>query len=191
VDVVVHSASKYLGGHSDLMAGAVVTTAERLERIFYRSYLLNGGILGPSDAWLLLRSLRTLPARMRQHEADGISIAQFLARHPAVRRVHHPAFARVPTAAEAGLTGFSGLFSFELSRGGFEAVQAVIDGLRRFRIGVSWGGTESLVLSPHRRGNEAELEARGIPPGLVRLAVGLEGAEPLIEDLAAALDRLA
>jgi len=188
IDLVVHSASKYLGGHSDVMAGAVVGTAETLERLFYRSYLLNGGILAPSEAWLLLRGLKTLPARMRQHEADGLRVAEFLREHPAVRAVHHPAFAREPSAAEAGLRGCSGLFSFELGHGGLDAVTAVIDRLKRFRIGVSWGGTESLVISPHRPGNDAELESRGLAPGLIRLSVGLEGADVLIEDLAAALD---
>lgn len=187
-DVVVHSASKYLGGHSDLMAGAVVSTADRMERIFYRSYLLNGGILAPSEAWLLLRGLRTLPARMRQHEADAIRVAGFLRSHPAVRRVHHPSFAHAPSAAETGLRGCSGLFSFELADSGLGPVTAVMDRLELFRIGVSWGGTESLVISPHRRGDRGGLEARGIPPGLIRLSIGLEGADALIEDLAVALD---
>jgi cystathionine beta-lyase/cystathionine gamma-synthase len=191
VDIVVHSASKYLGGHSDVMAGAVVSTAERMERIFYRAYLLNGGVLAPSEAWLLLRGLRTLPTRLRQHEEDGLRVAGFLRDHPAVGAVHHPAFAGRPTAEEAGLRGSTGLFSFELAEGGREAVTRVIDALERFRIGVSWGGTESLVISPHRPGNDAALAERGLPSGVIRLSVGLEGADALIEDLDAALGRFA
>lgn len=191
VDVVVHSASKYLGGHSDVMAGAVVTSDDCMERIFHRAYMLNGGILSPLDAWLLLRGLRTLPARMRQHEADALAVAEFLRSHPAIRRVHHPAFAESPSPAEAGLAGTSGLFSVELARADFAGVEALINGLRRFRIGVSWGGVESLAISPERRDNGPALEAAGIPRGLVRLSIGLEGADALIQDLDAALTSLA
>lgn len=187
IDVVVHSASKYLGGHSDLLAGAVVTSEECMERIFDRAYMLNGGILSPFDAWLLLRGLRTLPARMRQHEADALAVADFLRGHSAIRRVHHPIRSESPSPAEAGLTGTSGLFSVELVRGDFAGVEALIDGLRRFRIGVSWGGVESLVISPERGDNGAALEAARIPRGLVRLSIGLEGADALIRDLDAAL----
>ncbi len=187
VDIVVHTCTKYLGGHSDLVAGAVVSTAATIEELFYRALLLNGGILAPFDAWLLLRGLRTLPARLRQHEADALRVAEFLNDHPAVRRVHHPALAIDRELVERQLTGYTGVFSFELVRDDFESVSRFIDGLRRFRIGVSWGGTESLVISPNRGTNAAELDARGIPRGLVRLSVGLEGAEVLIDDLAVAL----
>ena len=186
-DVVVHSASKYLGGHSDVMAGAVVTDEARMERIFTRAYMLNGGILAPFDAWLLLRGLRTLPVRMRQHEEDARAVAEFLRSHAAVRRVHHPAFADDPSPAAAGLRGTSGLFSFELEGGDFSRVERFIDALHRFRIGVSWGGVESLVISPERGDDGSALEAAGIPRGLIRLSVGLEGAAALIEDLDRAL----
>lgn len=193
VDMVVHSASKYLAGHSDIMAGALVTRAELLERIFYRAYLLNGGILAPFDAWLLLRGLRTLPVRMARHEADALRVARFLVEHPAVTRVHHPGLVASVGAAgldgTGGLTGWSGLFSFELRRATFDAVATVIDALDRFRIGVSWGGVESLVISPERDDGGAGLAARGLPRGLIRLSIGLEGAGALIEDLDRALDR--
>lgn len=187
VDLVVHSCSKYLGGHSDVVAGAVVSSAALVEQIFYRAFLLNGGVLGPFDAWLLIRGLQTLPVRMRQHREDALAVARFLAGHPAVARVHHPGLAP-SSQAEAGLLqGTSGLFSFELARDGFDDVCRVIDALRVFRIGVSWGGTESLVLSPQREGNAEELERRGIPPGLIRLSIGLEGSGALIRDLEGAL----
>jgi cystathionine beta-lyase/cystathionine gamma-synthase len=186
-DIVVHSGTKYLGGHSDLLAGAVISSAERMEEIFYRAFMLNGGILAPFDAWLLLRGLRTLPVRLQQHEADGLRVAEFLADHPAVRRVFHPEFSEQSELVTRQLRGYSGLLSFELVRDDIESISQVIDTLRHFRIGVSWGGVESLVLSPNRGTNAAQLEAQGIPPGLIRLSVGLEGADLLIDDLRAAL----
>jgi cystathionine beta-lyase/cystathionine gamma-synthase len=193
VDLVMHTASKYLGGHSDLIAGAVVSTAARIEEIFYRAFLLNGGILGPFDAWLLLRGIRTLPVRLRQHEADGLAVAEFLRGHPAVRRVFHPALAdgEEGRLVERQLSGTTGVLSFELARADFASVRGAVDGLRRFRIGVSWGGVESLVISPNRGTNQERLDELGIPRGLIRLSVGLEGADLLIEDLASALAPLA
>lgn len=186
-DLVVHSATKYLGGHSDLVAGALVTTSGRAEQIFERAYMLGGAVLAPFDAWLLLRGLRTLPARLAQHEADALRIAEFLLRHPAVAAVHHPALAGPADLVARQLRGFSGLLSFELRRAEFANVAAVLDRLRRFRLGVSWGGVESVALSPQRGGDPAPLAAQGIPAGLIRLSVGLEGADLLIEDLAQAL----
>ncbi len=186
VDIVVHSATKYIGGHSDVVAGAVVTTADRVKEIFYRAYMLNGGILAPFDAWLLLRGMRTLPVRMKQHETDGLRVAGFLKARPDVKRVFHPAF----DAPSPSITGYSGLFSFELADGRFEAVKKFIDALERFRIGVSWGGVESLVISPNRGHNLSYLDAQRIPHGLVRLSIGLEGADTLIADIERALGTL-
>ena len=183
VDIVVHSATKYIGGHSDVVAGAVITTAERMEQIFYRAFLLLGGILHPFDSWLLLRGLRTLPVRMQQHETDALRVAEFLRTRDEVGAVYHPAFMR-PSAA---LTGHAGLFSFELKDASFADVSRFINRLKRFRIGVSWGGVESLVLSPNRGKNLSWLDAQRIPHGLIRISVGLEGADALIEDISAAL----
>ncbi|HEY8380394.1 MAG TPA: PLP-dependent transferase, partial [Nannocystis sp.] len=132
--------------------------------------------------------LRTLPVRMKQHEADALRVAEFLAGHPAVRRVHHPALTEDRELAERQLTGYSGLFSFDLVRDDFDSVARVINSLRRFHIGVSWGGFESLVISPRRPNNDAYLDNRRIPRGLIRISVGLEGADALIEDLARALE---
>jgi cystathionine beta-lyase/cystathionine gamma-synthase len=190
VDIVMHTCSKYIGGHSDVIAGALVTSADRAERLFYSTYLLNGGILAPFDAWLLLRGLATLPVRLAQHEADALRVIAFLEGHPAVRRVYHPSIVEGRRLAAQQMSGFTGLMSFELVRDDFESVRRVIDSLRHFRIGVSWGGVESLVITPNRGTNEARLSELGIPPGLIRLSIGLEGAALLIEDLAAALDSL-
>ena len=183
VDIVVHSATKYIGGHSDVIAGTVITSAARMEQIFYRAYMLNGGILHPFDSWLLLRGLRTMPVRMQQHESDALKVAEYLRGRPEVAAVHHPAFGE-PSKT---LTGYSGVFSFELKNGELDDVRRFIDGLKRFRIGVSWGGVESLVVSPTRTNNLSYLDAQRIPHGLVRLSIGLEGADVLIEDIEAAL----
>jgi cystathionine beta-lyase/cystathionine gamma-synthase len=183
VDVVVHSATKYIGGHSDVVAGAVITTEERMTQIFYRAYLLLGGILHPFDSWLLLRGLRTMPVRMQQHQEDALRVAAFLQERPEVAQVNHPAFGRHTSA----LTGYSGLFSFVLKDAGFDQVRDFINRLKRFRIGVSWGGVESLVISPNRGNNLHYLDAHRMPHGLVRMSIGLEGADALIDDIMAAL----
>ena len=187
VDIVVHSATKYIGGHSDVVAGAVITNAALMEQIFFRAFTLNGGILHPFDSWLLLRGLRTMPVRMQQHEKDGLRVAEFLRERADVSAVHHPAFC---TPSES-LTGYSGLFSFEIAGAEFDEVRRFIDGLRRFRIGVSWGGVESLVISPNRGYNLPYLTAQRLPQNLIRLSIGLEGADALIDDIAASLDALA
>ena len=187
VDIVMHTGSKYLNGHSDLMAGAVISTAERMREIFYRAYLLDGGVQSPHDAWLVLRGLRTLPARLRQHEADALAIAGALQEHPAVRAVHHPAFAHDQASVARQLRGFSGTFAFELRNDDVLNVRRVVNALRHFRIGVSWGGVESLVIAPANGANEERLAAQRIPRGIVRLSVGLEGADVLLADLEQAL----
>ena len=183
IDIALHTASKYLGGHSDLIAGAVVTTAERMQQIFYRAFMLLGGILSPFDGWILYRGIRTLPIRLAQHGTDALAVAEFLRGHPAVARVHHPAFADDRDLVERQLLGYSGLFSFELENDTFENIERVIDGLEHFSIGVSWGGVESLVISPFRGTNAEALARQEIPRGLIRLSIGLEGADLLIEDL--------
>lgn len=187
IDFVVHTATKYLGGHSDLVAGALIGPAAQMEEIFYRAYMLQGGILSPFDAWLLLRGLRTLPVRLAQHEADGLRVAEFLRGHPAVTRVYHPAFDADPALVRKQLRGYSGVLSFELKEDSYESVARVIDALKHFRIAVSWGGVESVVISPNRRTNLESLDAQRIPRGLIRLSVGLEGADALIADLRNAL----
>lgn len=185
VDLVVHSATKYLGGHSDVVAGAIVGAEDVLERLFFDAYLLLGGAIGPFDAWLLNRGLRTLPARMRAHHHGGLAIARFLDRHSRVRRVFHPALdAAADLDLAAGpLHGFSGLLSFALDTERVDDVRRFVDALRRFKIGVSWGGVESLVIAPFRGDNADGLRAQGLPLGLVRLSIGLEPPEILIRDL--------
>jgi cystathionine beta-lyase/cystathionine gamma-synthase len=186
VDLVVHSATKYLAGHSDLVAGAVIGSAAHIREIFHRSFLLNGGVLGAFEAWLVLRGLRTLPVRLAQHETDGLAVGTFLQSHASVRRVFHPAFDADAERVKQ-LRGFSGLLSFELADDDFGNVRHVLNAMRVFRIGVSWGGVESIAIAPNRGTNASYLAAQQIPRGLIRISVGLEGSGVLIEDLDRAL----
>jgi cystathionine beta-lyase/cystathionine gamma-synthase len=124
---------------------------------------------------------------MQQHEADALSVAEYLRGRPDVTTVHHPAFGE----PSKSLSGYSGLFSFELRNGEFDQVRRFIDGLKRFRIGVSWGGVESIVITPNRDNNLELLDAQRMPHGLIRLSIGLEGSDVLIEDVAASLEAIA
>jgi len=174
VDLVVHSVSKYLAGHSDVISGVVAGSAELIDKINVNERELFGGIPGPFDAWLIMRGLRTLPVRMKQHQENGLKVAAFLEQHPAVARVNHPGLASFPqhALAKKQMRGTSGLLSFKLRRDA-EGVRKFINSLKMFQIGVSWGGFESLVV----KGAD----------DTVRIAVGLENADELIKDLDAAL----
>ena len=186
VDLVVHSASKYLGGHSDVVAGVVVGSRQLIGRIRSEAYPYLGGKLSPFDAWLLIRGLRTLPVRMRAHQASALEIAERLKGHPTVEKVCHPGLAnRLP----AGLTGTSGLFSF-VFRDGID-IRRFADQLRLFKLGVSWGGHESLIVPGEvvlqQKAQPNSAVAFGIHPRSVRLHVGLEGTEALWSDLEVAI----
>lgn len=187
-DLVMHTATKYVGGHSDVVAGALITTEERMETIFRRAYLLQGGVLGPWDAWLLLRGLRTLPSRLRQHEASALELARRLADHPAVDAVFHPALDADPELLARQMSGCTGVFSFTLKHGDWQSVCRVVDGLRLFRIGVSWGGVESLVMAPKPMPSSETRQKQDLPSGLIRLSVGLEDVDSLWHDLRQALE---
>jgi len=186
VDMVVHSASKYLGGHSDVVAGVVAGSREMIGRIRGEAYPYLGGKLSPFDAWLLIRGLRTLPVRMRSHQASALEIARRLKDHPTVEAVCHPGLANgLPT----GLTGTSGLFSF-IFRDGVD-IRGFANRLELFKLGVSWGGHESLIVPGEvvlqQKAQPNSAMAFGIHPRSVRLHVGLEGTEALWSDLEAAI----
>lgn len=186
VDLALHSLTKYVGGHSDAMGGAVVGSAHLIERIFYKGYMLLGAAMAPHDAWLHLRGLMTLPARLAQQRNDALSIAQFLAGHPKVDRVFHPALAGNPLFSEQMPRGHSGLFATEFALPDHAAALALADRLALFAKAISWGGVESLVTTPHRTTPGAG--SHRFPETMLRFSVGLEGAEALIADLAQALD---
>ena len=188
VDIVLHSASKYISGHSDTVAGVVVARADLIDRIRDLTLPLLGGKLAPFEAWLLVRGLRTLGARMRQHRATADLFADRLSRSPHVRRVNAPGADAVP-----GLAGRSGLMSVELAAG--VDIPALSDALRLFRLGVSWGGFESLILPARvglaQKGAENSMQRFGVSPNLVRLSLGLEDADDLWADFDAALSKAA
>ncbi|WP_370675452.1 PLP-dependent transferase [Pleomorphomonas sp. PLEO] len=187
VDLVLHSASKYIGGHSDVVAGVVTGSKALLGRIRSTTYPYLGGKLSPFDAWLLIRGLRTLPARMKAHEAAALHVARKLAAHPLIENVLHPGLGNT---LPPGLFGTSGLFSFTFTEG--VDIPKFADQLKLFKLGVSWGGHESLVVPATVVHNQAagpnSAVDFGISPRVVRLHVGLEGAEALWADLGGAID---
>ncbi|TPV57360.1 aminotransferase class I/II-fold pyridoxal phosphate-dependent enzyme [Aestuariibacter sp. GS-14] len=187
VDIVAHSLTKYIGGHSDVVAGALITRAALLKEIFFKTFLLNGAAIGPMDAYLIERGLRTLPVRLAQHEANGLTVARYLAAHAAVDCVFHPAMNPAPSVPDNQMLGYTGLFSFSLKKADYNTVATVLNALQHFRMGVSWGGFESLAISPQRPDNTQALAASGLPQGLIRLSVGLESVDTLIQDLQQAL----
>lgn len=193
-DLVWHSATKYLGGHSDLSAGVVAGRTELLDRI-WDTAVITGATLGPFDAWLLLRGLRTLPLRVRQHNANGLALAHALQNHPAVAAVHYPGLVSHAqhAVAAAQMSGFGGVLSLELA-GGYPAAEAFIAGLRYARRAASLGSVETLVVHPAAMWAAMlapnQLDDAGVSPGLVRLAAGIEDTEDLVADALQSLSRL-
>lgn len=186
IDIVVHSASKYLGGHSDVVAGVAVTNKRLIEGINKNVHLL-GGIIGPFEAWLILRGLRSLPARMELHQSNAIKVAEFLNEHPRVIKVNYPGLKTSPyhQLAVSQMRGFSGLMSFEID-GGERELKRFINSLKIFTIAVSWGGYESLVI-PGKHVFEGRVDVTDSSNNLIRISVGLEDADDLIADLDNAL----
>ncbi|GIV02502.1 MAG: hypothetical protein KatS3mg015_1332 [Fimbriimonadales bacterium] len=183
VDLVVHSVTKYLGGHSDIVAGCVCGSRKRLEAMTWREVQFFGATFDPFAAWLLTRSLRTLPIRMQRHQQSATEVALFLHDHPAVEVVNYPGLTDHPARAliEKQMTGASGMLSFRLKNSSKAMAFAACDRLQLFQIGVSWGGHESLAVP-------VPIAPDG--PWIVRLSVGLESAEDLMADLRQALDAL-
>ena len=192
VDLVIHSATKYLGGHNDLLAGAVIGSGETLAPIQSARGVL-GGISNPHDAYLLLRGLKTLELRVRRQNENGQRVAQFLADHPAVRCVHYPGLPSHPDyeIARRQMTGFGGVVSFEIE-GDMDKTSRFVDLLRLPYIGPTLGGVESIVEQPatlFSLDREERYEA-GIKDNLVRYALGIEDADDVIADLSQALAQI-
>jgi cystathionine gamma-lyase len=195
-DVVLHSLTKYLGGHSDVVGGALIGRDEalRAELAFYQNAV--GGQLGPMDSFLFLRGIKTLAVRMERHCANAARIAAALAEHPLVERVHYPGLATHPghALARRQMRAFGGMVSFEL-KGGIPAANAFACATELFTLAESLGGVESLVEVPASMTHasiprEKRLEA-GLSDGLVRLSVGIEHVDDLLADVAQALERAA
>ena len=190
-DLVMHSATKYLSGHSDVIAGAAAGRHSLIEKIRDMIIYL-GGSMDPEAAYLLIRGMKTLELRVRRQCETALAVARFLEKHPKVARVHYPGLASHPdyALAKRQMKGFGGMIAFDL-KGGLAAARRFCDRTRVFLLAVSLGGAESLVVLPmyssHYRMTVAELRAAGVEPGTVRASIGLEDAGDLIEDLRQAL----
>src|SRR4051794_31762871 len=191
-DVVLHSATKYLNGHSDVTAGALMGSQALMDGAW--DYLrLYGPVLHPFEAWLLHRGLQTYPLRLEVHNRNGIQVARFLESHPAIERVYYPGLASHPQhelAVRQMPGGFGGMVAFEV-KGGFDAAYRLIGRTEVCVLAVSLGGAETLITHPasmiHPRQSDEERKAAGISPGLIRLSVGIEDAEDIMQDLDQAL----
>ncbi len=191
IDLSFHSATKYFGGHSDLIAGAVMGSSELITKI-WNAHVILGATLGPFDAWLMLRGLRTLSLRVRQHNENAMALAEFLKGHKAVKVVHYPGLKSHPQheLARKQMSGFGGMLTFEVN-GGYEAADRFLSRIRLASRAASLGGIETLAVHPasnflHYMTLEQAAKI-GIAPGLLRISVGLEGKEDLIADFDQAL----
>lgn len=191
-DIVVHSATKYIGGHGDVVAGLAAGPAKVMGEI-RRTTLKNfGGIISPFDAWLLLRGLKTLHIRMQRHSENALRVARFLEQHPLVMQVHYPGLESAPhhELARRQMDGFGGIMSFEVM-GGLAAGRALLNAVRLCTVAVSLGDTDTLIQHPasmtHAVVPPEARAAAGITDGLIRLSVGLEDPEDIIADLDQAL----
>lgn len=191
-DIVIHSATKYIGGHGDTVAGVIVGPQAFVHRARFEVLRDLGAIISPFNAWLLLRGLKTLPVRMERHSENALQIAQFLSFHPKVGRLWYPGLRTHPQheIAVRQMDGFGGMIAFEL-RGGYAAGVALLDHVRLLTLAVSLGDCDTLIEHPasmtHSTYSQEEREALGISEGLVRLSVGIEGVDDLIADLDQAL----
>lgn len=190
-DIALHSATKYLAGHSDLIGGAVAGSQEWVKKVRDMVIVL-GGSMDPDPAYLLIRGLKTLEIRVKRQSETALTVARFLERHPKVARVHYPGLAGHPDhrLAKGQMSGFGGMLAFDM-KGGLGAARRFCDKTRLFLLAASLGGVESLIVLPkytsHYRMNMAELQSAGVDPGTVRVSVGLEDAGDLIADLKQAL----
>jgi cystathionine gamma-lyase len=192
-DVVVHSTTKYIGGHSDVVGGVAVTSNRELYEAIKFAQNAVGGVPGPQDAWLTMRGAKTLAVRMREHERNARAIAEFLESRADVVRVHYPGLASHPQheLAKRQMTGFGGMLSCVLAGAPQRALEFA-GSLRYFSLAESLGGVESLICHPARMTHgsipPADRERRGITDGLLRLSVGIEDVDDLLEDLRRGLD---
>jgi methionine-gamma-lyase len=190
-DLVVHSATKYLAGHSDIVAGAVAGNRERVGKV--REMMISlGGSMDPDPAYLLIRGLKTLEIRIQRQCESAMTVARFLERHPKIARVHYPGLRSHPDhrLAKKQMTDFGGMLAFDM-KGGLPAARRFCDRAEIFLLAASLGGVESLIVLPiytsHFKLNHTELAAAGVSPGTIRMSIGLESPSDLIADLRQAL----
>ena len=194
INYVLHSATKYLGGHNDLLAGVIVGQSDRLEEVRALRGIM-GGINSPHNIYLLQRGLKTFALRMQRHNENGQAVAEFLEAHPRVERVYYPGLAshRYADVASKTMKGFGGLVTFTLKDADWKQTASVVDQVQLFRIAPSLGGVESLIEQPlvisYFECTPEEREQFGISDNMIRLACGIENSTDLINDLAEALDQ--
>jgi len=195
-DIVVHSATKYLGGHSDLIAGLVVTKTKELGDQIKFIQNASGAILSPHDSWLVIRGIETLHLRVKQHCKNAFEVAEFLANHPEVAEVYYPGLATHPNhfiAAQQQSGGFGGIVSFTLKNNTTEAAKQVVCSTKLFKLAESLGGVKSLLCHPgtmtHKSIPAEKRQAAGVADSLIRLSVGLEDAFDLVKDIGQALSK--
>lgn len=193
-DIVMHSVTKYLGGHSDVVMGALVTKEEALAKEIYRIQNSSGAVAGPMDSFLVLRGIKTLHLRMDRHCENGEKVAHFLKDHPRIDKVYWPGFPSHPNheVASKQMRGFGGMISFTLKGNRLEDALRIVKNVRIFSLAESLGGVESLIGHPatmtHASIPKEEREKSGVVDSLIRLSVGVEDVSDLIEDLRYALD---
>jgi len=189
IDIEIHSVSKYINGHSDVVAGVIVANKIIMDSIIGNEHELLGAKMAPFEGWLILRSLRTLTVRMRAHQHNGMRIAEYLETHPKIEKVFYPGLKSFPQyeLAQSQMSGSSGLLSFELKTKDISKIKSVVDGLKLFKLGVSWGGHDSLIYAPVisylKELTPDQFEGLGINPSILRISVGLEHWEDLRDDL--------
>ena len=195
-DIVVHSVTKYINGHGDVIAGLVVTNKELADQIrFVGLKDMTGAVLGPQDAYYIIRGMKTFEIRMERHCANAKKVVEFLNKHPKIEKVYYPGLETHPgyEIAKKQMKDFGAMISFEL-KGGFEAGKTLLNNLKLCSLAVSLGDTETLIQHPasmtHSPYTKEEREAAGITDGLVRLSVGLENVEDIIEDLEQGLEKI-
>ncbi len=192
-DVVVHSATKYISGHGDVIAGiAVARDGNYADELKFGYMCEFGGVMSPFTGWLLLRGLKTLAVRMREHEKNALAVARYLEQHPRVKKVYYPGLPSSPghETAKAQMSGFGGMVSFDID-GTLAQSKQVVNSMKLFKLAVSLGDCESLVQHPfamtHRGYTEEEISAAGLTSSMIRLSVGLEHRDDLIADIEQAL----
>ena len=189
IDVVIHSCSKYIGGHSDLVGGIVVTRKELMKQIDDFGQILLGATMSPMNAWLALRGLRTLPVRLKYQEESIKAIIDFLEHDERIERIYHPLVHTSKELREKYLKGYGSLCGFVLKDASPLRIKTFINALKHITLAYSWGGFESLIIPVYKGSNEDELKQRGLALGHMRMYVGLEEVELIIEDLKQALDK--
>ena len=185
IDLVLHSCTKYMGGHSDTVAGAVIGSYKLVDKIFEIGHQFGGGSLSPFDAWLIIRGLRTLPQRLEYQQRSVKKVIDVLKSQNKVKKINHPLCfeGKQKELFEKQMAGYSSLFSVEVDFKDYDEVRNFMNSLKSFKLGVSWGGFESLIITPNYGNNEESLSATNINKNLIRIYIGLEDTELLIEDL--------